>query len=134
MPIKPEFRHFYRGEAWQSIRATIRERAGNKCERCGVANGAVGFYSSPLKSFFIELSPEESEALPDLATAILPGYTVIQCGCAHLDGDPSNSDPSNLMWLCRRCHLEVDHPLHLTNARKTRCATKDARRPLLGGL
>jgi hypothetical protein len=32
---------------------------------------------------------------------------------AHLDHDPSNSEPSNLKCLCQRCHMLHDRPYHL---------------------
>ena len=41
MPIRPEFRHFY-GREWQKvIRPRILERAGNRCEECGVPNHVI---------------------------------------------------------------------------------------------
>lgn len=93
MPIRPDLRHFYRGPAWQEVRARIRERAGDKCEHCGKPNGIWG----------------------------------IQCGCAHLDHDPSNNADQNLAWLCRACHLHHDAAKH----RDTRQRRKDRARPLL---
>jgi len=107
MPIKPEFRKFYRGKAWETVRQRIRERAGDRCERCGYANGTRG--------------------------AIRNGRwypALIQCGCAHLDHDPTNNDDSNLAWLCRHCHLKHDAGQH----RDSRSARKDLARPLLQGL
>lgn len=38
MPIRPEWRHYYRGPVWRAIRERILARAQNKCERCGVPN------------------------------------------------------------------------------------------------
>lgn len=38
MPIRPEWRHFYRGPHWKAVRARILARAGNRCERCGAPN------------------------------------------------------------------------------------------------
>jgi 5-methylcytosine-specific restriction endonuclease McrA len=38
MPIRPEWRPFYRSAEWKAIRARILERAGNCCERCGAPN------------------------------------------------------------------------------------------------
>lgn len=35
MPISAQFRHFYKGQAWQQTRKRILERAGSKCEFCG---------------------------------------------------------------------------------------------------
>lgn len=38
MPIKPENRHFYRGAAWQALRAMILIREEQRCKLCRVAN------------------------------------------------------------------------------------------------
>lgn len=42
MPIKPENRRRYPAN-WAEIRDRIRARSGNRCEWCGVENGAVGY-------------------------------------------------------------------------------------------
>jgi hypothetical protein len=41
MPIRPSDRHRYPKD-WKSIRKHILERAGNRCEFCGIENGAIG--------------------------------------------------------------------------------------------
>ena len=41
MPIKPEFRKFYRKEWRKVIRPRILARAENKCEDCGAPNRQV---------------------------------------------------------------------------------------------
>jgi 5-methylcytosine-specific restriction endonuclease McrA len=51
----------------------------------------------------------------------------IQCGCAHLNHDPSDNRDENLAWLCRACHLIHDRLHH----KETRSIRKDAARPLL---
>ena len=104
MPIRKEFRKFYRGQAWRQTRERIRARAGDKCEQCGAANGLFGKWRN-------------GRWYPAL----------IQCGCAHLDHDPENNADKNLAWLCRFCHLRWDANQH----RDTRSARKDQARPLL---
>jgi 5-methylcytosine-specific restriction endonuclease McrA len=42
MPIRKEYRRFYRGQAWRETRERIRARAGDKCEHCGRPNGIFG--------------------------------------------------------------------------------------------
>lgn len=37
MPIRPENKHRYPAN-WRAIRAAILERAGQRCEQCGVQN------------------------------------------------------------------------------------------------
>lgn len=55
------------------------------------------------------------------------GLFNVQCGCAHLNHDPSDNRDDNLAWLCRRCHLIHDKGQH----KQTRSARKDGARPLL---
>ena len=42
MPIRPEMRGRYPAE-WPAVRAAIMERAGDRCEWCGVPQYAVGY-------------------------------------------------------------------------------------------
>lgn len=42
MPIRRELRPLYRGPEWEATRARIRERAGDRCEKCGAPNGLLG--------------------------------------------------------------------------------------------
>jgi hypothetical protein len=103
MPIRPELRCYYRPPDWPGIRERARQRAGDCCERCGAVNGTY-------------------QTCGDRAV-------LVQCGAAHLDHDPANNGDENVAWLCRRCHLAHDSGQH----RETRCARKDAARPLLAG-
>ncbi len=42
----------------------------------------------------------------------------------HLDHDPSNCDPKNLVALCTVCHLRADAQHHARNAAITRAAKR----------
>ena len=77
MPIKPENRGRYPAN-WKEIRAAILERAGNKCEFCGIENYAVR----------------------DGSRVVLT--------IAHLDHTPEHNSPDNLRALCQRCHNRYD--------------------------
>ncbi len=99
MPISAEKQKLYPGgsiqsKEWKAIRASIQERAGDKCEWCSVVN-----YSMVDRGF----------------------KTIkIVCTTAHLDHDPGNNDESNLAFLCQKCHLTYDAKHHAANAAKTR--------------
>jgi 5-methylcytosine-specific restriction endonuclease McrA len=80
VPIRPENKNRYPKD-WDAISRTIRERAGNKCEECGVPNYSIR----------------------DGAKIVL---TV-----AHLDHTPENCDPQNLKAWCQRCHNRYDAPM-----------------------
>lgn len=83
MPIRPENLRRYPGGSpnsreWKALRASIIERAGNRCETCGIPNKAVR------------------------------GDARIILTIAHLDHTPENNDPTNLRALCQRCHNRYD--------------------------
>ena len=95
MPITAENKARYPAN-WKAIRARIMERAGHKCELCGVQN-----YS--LRRLNIRGS-----------------LTRIVLTIAHLDHTPENCADDNLSALCQRCHLAYDHEHHQRNAHATR--------------
>ena len=82
MPIRKENLARYPAN-WKSISASIRDRAGNKCETCGAENGK-----------------------PNPATG-----SIVVLTCAHLDHTPENVDPANLRSLCQLCHNRYDAPM-----------------------
>lgn len=77
---------------WDEISRAIRERAGWRCEFCGIPNGSAATKSGK----------------PVILTV------------AHLDHDTTNSDPANLRALCQACHLGYDLTHHMRNAAETR--------------
>jgi 5-methylcytosine-specific restriction endonuclease McrA len=77
MPIRPENRKRYPKE-WPKISRHIRDRANNKCEFCGVANGTI------------------RDAVKIVLTV------------AHLDHTPENCADDNLKALCQKCHNGYD--------------------------
>jgi hypothetical protein len=123
MPIRPEFRHFYRGPAWKATRARICARAKDRCERCHAPNHAIGYRSFRL-GHFVKLI--DGQRFPP---AMEPDARLIkiQCGCAHLNGVAGDDRDENLAWLCRGCHLRHDMAQH----KLTRSMRKDAARPII---
>ncbi len=111
MPIKPENRKRYPAN-WKQIRADILERAGHKCEFCGVPN-----YSYRIKSGEWTRNPMQAETW-----CVVDGEKVtrIVLTVAHLDHTPENCDPDNLRALCQRCHLRYDAEHHKINRAATR--------------
>ena len=131
MPIKPENRHRY-PRNWGLIRGCVLGRAGNRCEQCGVDNGAMisrgrgedaGTYQTRDGQVFDALDGVcyglRNMALYDGAVAIRVVLTI-----AHLDHHPENCDLDNLRALCQRCHLAYDAKHHAVNARITRRSRK----------
>lgn len=131
MPIKPENRGRYPKE-WRQIRAAILERAGRKCESCGVKQYAVAYwtgdewvvdeYSTMDCMTYRYARQVAAENTGERESG--PRWIVIVLTVAHLDHMPENCDPANLRAWCQRCHLRYDAKLHQANAAKTRKARK----------
>lgn len=119
MPIRPENLARY-PKNWPEISASIRSRAGNVCEGCGIANGTLGARRND--GVFLPAMPTGDNGLK--LTWPAPGQ-IAWCGSddtgkarlkivrivltvAHLDHTPENCDPSNLKAWCQRCHNRYD--------------------------
>lgn len=103
MPIKPENKHLY-PKNWKEIRASILERAGNKCEFCGVENHSM-----------------QDRYRQDYQGGCKELYQIkVVLTIAHLDNDPTNNNPDNLRALCQKCHLTYDAKMHAAHAAETR--------------
>lgn len=95
---------------WKAISLRIRkERAGDRCEWCGRANGSM-WMRSPIRGKEWEPAAEGHEA--DELAAIGYRFTRIVLTVAHLDRDKTNNDEANLAALCQRCHLHHDRHQH----------------------
>lgn len=112
MPIKPENLALYPAN-WKAIRAAMLERAGHRCEVCGVGNYAVGYW--------------EGEGFVETAQAPAGRKRIrIVLTTMHLNHDPTDNRPENLKIACQRHHLRHDAEHHAKNAAATRRARKHA--------
>lgn len=116
MPIRPENKARYPKD-WKQISLQIRERAGQKCEDCGVPNYEYGgrapdgtwHKSLPAGERMLHLAwPQPGDyalcaGWPEPLRIVRIVLTV-----AHLDHQPENCDPSNLKAWCQRCHNRYD--------------------------
>lgn len=106
MPISVENRKLYSPD-WSAISLAVRDRAGWRCEcdgRCGQDHGG-------------RCRARQGQAHPVTGSKVI--LTVM-----HLDHDPRNCDPANLMAGCQKCHNRYDGPHRRANAYKTRAARK----------
>lgn len=129
---------------WDSISRSIRDRAGHKCEWCGVPNDALILRSKVDGSKYLILNKdgefhdneghavrlsEEPEQYHDAQ------YTRVVLTVAHLgvdkpDGVPGDKHdkmdcrPENLAALCQRCHLGFDMEDHIAARRRNRLQKK----------
>lgn len=92
---------------WKTeIRPAILKRAGNRCEKCGVLNGVIGYRDRTGKFHVSDGLQAEADAL-DGEHIIRIVLTV-----AHLNHDLTDSSPENLAALCQKCHLTHDAAQH----------------------
>jgi hypothetical protein len=103
MPISAEKMKRYpggsiRSPVWLAFRASLLERAGNRCE---------GTPQNP------ECRAVNGEPHPRTG-----GRVVLTI--AHMDWDETHADPERCRALCQRCHNMWDAPRRAVNASKTR--------------
>lgn len=104
--------------SWPKVSRTIRRIAGNRCEWCGIANGAL--LPSGRKGKVI--------------------LTVAHLGKPYADGKPGDKSDKhdirreNLAALCQACHLHYDLPEHIQHARETRQRKKREQQSTSGQL
>jgi hypothetical protein len=108
---------------WKAISKRIREeRAGNKCEWCGIENGTQ-FANTTLDGNrvpFIDIAQMSRLDKVFLFGNEAPALSKIVLTVAHIDHDTTNNDDGNLAALCQRCHLRHDAKHHAKNAAVTR--------------
>lgn len=133
---------------WPAISKRIRERDGNRCKWCGVANGAIVLrdeagnvvrtWSHLWKRPDCEIWhawDEDADGNQTSMDAIFEEgerrpvkivLTVAHLGTAHPDGRPGDKHDKhdcrdeNLAALCQRCHLRYDLEDHMRHAAETR--------------
>jgi hypothetical protein len=117
MPIPNAIRTRFYGAHWRNVvRPAALERAGYRCQRCGLPEGAVGYRTGKL---FHPVPARRRHGRQDLVT--------IHLQVCHANDTPGDDRPENLEVKCPRCHLLGDAGLH----RESRAARKDRARPLL---
>lgn len=144
MPIRAENRSRYPKD-WPQIAASIRDRAGDTCEACGVPNGE--FIRRAISDEGVPVWRLASDTAYDNGRSAVDGFEVPdtmedECGygrpvrvvltVAHLDHQPENCDPGNLRAWCQRCHNTYDAPMRRAGIRD-RARAKLAVGDLLAG-
>lgn len=121
MPIRPENRARYPKD-WKRISREVRESAGNRCEWCGVPNGAMihrgshdmlpAWRLASASAYDVSYHAQTGEPIPgscwDTFDARLGGPVKVVLTCAHLDHQPENCGRENLRALCQSCHNSYD--------------------------
>jgi 5-methylcytosine-specific restriction endonuclease McrA len=118
MPIRPENRARY-PEDWPTISLSIRQRAGNRCEACGVPNGEYGgrledgtwcpaIPIAQIDDATIWPTPGVASYCQGPQGRELLRIVRIVLTVAHLDHQPENCADTNLRAWCQRCHNRYD--------------------------
>jgi 5-methylcytosine-specific restriction endonuclease McrA len=124
MPIKPENAKRYPAN-WKHIRFQVLQRAGLRCENCGVHNHDIGWRDDG-GNFHIVVRGTDAEGSAKDYAGHATGRRVFQIvlTVAHLDHVPENCDLDNLRAWCQKCHLTYDAKHHAQNAHHTRKSRK----------
>lgn len=120
MPIRPENKARYPKD-WPAISRRIRERAGNRCEECGVANYALGgrrndgawMAAQPTGDNGLKLTWPQPGEWSWCGNGEAEGKAKLRIvrivlTVAHLDHQPENCADENLRAWCQRCHNKYD--------------------------
>lgn len=135
MPIRPEEKQKYPKD-WPAISHSIRERAGNQCEECGVGNYALGGRLPDGK--WCPAEPTGCNSLyvtwprPGDSGWCAGGHRLkiirIVLTVGHLNHQPEDCRPENLRAWCQRCHLRYDAAHKRTGMKaraRAQCAAGD---------
>ncbi|MES2462751.1 MAG: hypothetical protein V4671_19390 [Armatimonadota bacterium] len=113
---------------WKTeIRPRILARAGNRCETCGVLNGAIGYRKAD--GSFVQLAEDiESAGMEVEVASCVDERKVIRivCTVAHILPDTMDCRDSNLILECQRCHNRRDGAMRQANAAATRSRKREA--------
>lgn len=117
---------------WKQISLRIRtERAQNRCEWCGLANGALGYRDPDGRFWTDEQLAITFDGNPGFSLRhVRIVLTVAHLGTPHADGRPGDKHDKldvrdeNLAALCQSCHLNYDRVDHIRNATVTRRLNK----------
>ena len=116
MPIRAALRWFYPID-WPQLSQSIRfGRAKGRCEVCSRPHKTKILCVADGRWFdFGQWRDGRGRACLAPVGQHLDAARVtrVLLATAHLDHDPSNSDPANLKCLCQRCHMIHDRPYHL---------------------
>lgn len=137
MPIKPANKSLYPAE-WPQISRAAKEAVGWRCMHfgCSARQYDFGYWitgpdqnprwvriGGPCMTWSEARQRAAEEHFARFGDG--PGdvkIIVIVLTTAHLDHDPKNCSPENLVPMCQRHHLACDLELHKANAQATRRA------------
>lgn len=129
-------------DTWDEIAREVKDRAGWKCEECGVEHGAYIVRSDEDSSRFVVFDHERDwwrdvsgELIGDLPSEFAVGLTRVVITVHHIgvekpDGTPGDPNdkmdcrPENLIALCQYHHFLADQANNVAPSRHTRIRKK----------
>lgn len=116
----------YPANWFTEIRPHILERAGYKCEQCGVQNKAVG--ARDINDVWHDehaIHYMKSDEGIVLFNGAFPKIIRIALTVAHITNpNPVTCRDENLKALCQGCHNRLDNPMRVEHAKQTRARKK----------
>jgi len=144
MPIRPENAARYPKDWKTRIVPMIRARSGNRCEcrgecgiyhgipnhgtmildprRCGIANGDVS-YLTPDGRWHGCAFGDKGEVVETIAGKDYRAIKIVLT-VAHLNHQPEDCDPTNLLHMCQGCHNRYDMPMRRAGIRARAMAAR----------
>jgi len=120
MPIRDENKARYPSD-WKAISLRIREKAGQKCEKCAAPNGAEILRITSEDYGFEPVYALRTGDIFDATDGRCRGFqhapdlegkwVRVVLTVAHLDHQPENCADENLRAWCQRCHNIYDMPM-----------------------
>lgn len=99
---------------WKAIAYKVKSAANWTCQHCGKPCRRLKQSKEDFEQYLRSCASEEMA----IAFRLKPQQFTLTT--AHIDPDPMNCDPINLLALCSVCHLRMDAKMHAENAKKTR--------------
>lgn len=124
---------------WDDIARAVKERAGWKCEECGVEHGRFIIRDSRKPAKFRYVDKDYATGLGRyLKVAVRVVITVHHIGVDKPDGTPGDPNdkqdcrPENLIALCQYHHLLADQANNVALSRGTRIRKKHEQKSRAG--
>lgn len=124
MPLSAQLKLLYPSD-WSTIADRVKERAGWRCQQCGVAHRAYGYRDS--RGDWHEFDGvDRGSRGHKFVRIILTVHHVVPLE------EGGGSDDANLTALCQRCHNRADQAMRQRHAARTRASRQALRRAEAG--
>lgn len=111
---------------WDAIATRIKTEAKWQCQKCGRPCRPPGIDWHEFVATVLVETDWVADSFEEVAddgsgeTGVIERWGRFKLTVAHLDQNPGNNDPANLMALCSPCHLRHDAIAHGQTRRRRR--------------